>query len=211
MDFEDSRREEVIQYVTRKYGQDKVAQIITFGTMEARAAVRDVGRVMGLSYGDCDAVAKMVQQGASIAETLAASSALREWRDRDPQIRRLLEVAERLEGVTRHASTHAAGVIIGREPLVNYAPVQKEASGNKPLIQYHMSAAEGIGLLKADFLGLANLSILENHHARAVRFTTRAKLCEREGDCPRNVMGTVPARCRRARQIGATAPLCAGR
>ncbi|MDP9383031.1 MAG: DNA polymerase III subunit alpha [Chloroflexota bacterium] len=160
MDFEDSRREEVIQYVTRKYGQDKVAQIITFGTMEARAAVRDVGRVLGLSYGDCDAVAKMIQQGSSLADTLDSSSALREWRDRDPQIRRLLDYAARLEGVTRHASTHAAGVIISREPLMNYAPVQKEASGNKPLIQYNMTAAESIGLLKMDFLGLANLSIL---------------------------------------------------
>jgi len=160
MDFEDTRREEVIQYVTRKYGHDKVAQIITFGTMEARAAVRDVGRVLGISYGDCDAVAKMVQQGASLAETLAGSSALREWRGRDPQIRKLLDTAARLEGVTRHASTHAAGVIISRDPLVNYAPVQKEASGNKPLIQYNMTAAEGIGLLKMDFLGLANLSIL---------------------------------------------------
>ncbi len=160
MDFEDSRREEVIQYVTDRYGHDKVAQIITFGTMEARAAVRDVGRVLGLSYSDCDSVAKMIQQGASLEETLESSSALREWRDRDPQIRRLLDVAARLEGVTRHASTHAAGVIISREPLVNYAPLQKEASGNKPLIQFNGPTAESIGLLKMDFLGLANLSIL---------------------------------------------------
>lgn len=160
MDFEDSRREEVIQYVTNTYGHDKVAQIITFGTMEARAAVRDVGRVLGLSYGDCDSVAKMIQQGSSLADTLESSSALREWRDRDPQIRRLLDVASRLEGVTRHASTHAAGVIISREPLVNYAPIQKEASGNKPLIQFNGPTAESIGLLKMDFLGLANLSIL---------------------------------------------------
>lgn len=160
MDFEDSRREEVIQYVTNTYGHDKVAQIITFGTMEARAAVRDVGRVLGLSYGDCDSVAKMIQQGSSLADTLESSSALREWRDRDPQIRRLLDVASRLEGVTRHASTHAAGVIISRDPLVNYAPIQKEASGNKPLIQFNGPTAESIGLLKMDFLGLANLSIL---------------------------------------------------
>jgi DNA polymerase-3 subunit alpha len=160
MDFEDSRREEVIAYVTQKYGQDKVAQIITFGTMEARAAVRDVGRVLGLSYGECDSVAKMVQPGATIKETVESSTALSDWREREPQIARLLDVASRLEGVTRHASTHAAGVIIGREPLVNYAPLQRDPSGQKPLIQYNMGVAESIGLLKMDFLGLANLSIL---------------------------------------------------
>lgn len=160
MDFEDSRREEVIQYVTRKYGDDRVAQIITFGTMEARAAVRDVGRVLGISYSDCDSVAKMIQPGSTLAQSIEASSALREWRDRDPQIRRLLEVAARLEGVTRHASTHAAGVIISRDPIVNYAPMQREASGNKPLVQYDMRVSEAVGLLKMDFLGLANLSIL---------------------------------------------------
>lgn len=160
MDFEDSRREEVIQYVSQKYGQEKVAQIITFGTMEARAAVRDVGRVLGISYGDCDSVAKKIQQGWGIREALERSSDLKQWYESDPGIRRLLDVAERLEGVTRHASTHAAGVIISREPIVNYAPVQKDSSGSKPIIQYDMRMAEAVGLLKMDFLGLANLSIL---------------------------------------------------
>ncbi|MDQ3855411.1 MAG: DNA polymerase III subunit alpha, partial [Chloroflexota bacterium] len=171
MDFEDSRREEVIEYVTRKYGEDRVAQIITFGTMEARAAVRDVGRVLGISYSDCDAVAKMIQQGSSIAESLESASALREWHDRDPEIRRLLDVASKLEGVTRHASTHAAGVIISREPIMNYTPVQKEASGNKPLVQYDMRMCEEIGLLKMDFLGLANLSVL-GRAVKTIRQTT---------------------------------------
>jgi DNA polymerase-3 subunit alpha len=163
IDFEDSRREEVIQYVTRKYGQDKVAQIITFGTMESRAAVRDVARVLEVSYGDADALAKLIPATippTPIKTALDTVPPLKSWYDRDPEIRRLLDVASRLEGVTRHASTHAAGVIIARDPIVNYAPVQKEANGNKPIIQYDMNAAEGIGLLKADFLGLANLSIL---------------------------------------------------
>ncbi len=178
MDFEDSRREEVIQYVAEKYGQDKVAQIITFGTMEARAAVRDVGRVLGISYGDCDSVAKMIQPGWSIATALESSAALREWYEKDPAIHKMLDVAARLEGVTRHASTHAAGVIISREPITNYAPVQNDASGSKPLIQYDMRMAEAIGLLKMDFLGLANLSIL----GRAVKIIKRTRGIELDLD-----------------------------
>ncbi len=171
MDFEDSRREEVIQYVTRKYGEDKVAQIITFGTMEARAAVRDVGRVLGVSYGDCDSVAKMIQPNTDLQTALDSVSSLKDLYNRDSQIRRLLDVARRLEGVTRHASTHAAGVIIAREPVQNYAPVQREATGNKLLIQYDGRYSESVGLLKMDFLGLANLSVL-GRAVKTIRQTT---------------------------------------
>lgn len=160
MDFEDSRREEVIQYVTEKYGEDRVAQIITFGTMEARAAVRDVGRVLGVSYGECDTLAKLIQPNTSIAESLESSMALKQMYESSPQTKRVLDVAARLEGVTRHASTHAAGVIIARDPLTQHAPLQRESSGTKLLIQYGMRQAEAVGLMKMDFLGLANLSIL---------------------------------------------------
>jgi DNA polymerase-3 subunit alpha len=161
MDFEDSRREEVIEYVTRKYGEDRVAQIITFGTMEAKMAVRDVGRVMGLTYGEVDRVAKLIPFGTSLARAIESVPELRALQEGDAQVARLLDTARRLEGVTRNAGTHAAGVIITEQPLTEYAPVQKDtAGGEKLLIQYDMRNAETIGLMKMDFLGLANLSVL---------------------------------------------------
>lgn len=163
MDFEDGRREEVIRYVSEKYGEDRVAQIITFGTMESRAAVRDVARVLEVPFGDADTLAKLIPdkpQPWSIEEALEGVPALKARYDGDGVARRVLDTARRLEGVTRHASTHAAGVIIGCDPLVQHAPMQKDAKGGKPLIQYEMGAAEGVGLLKMDFLGLANLSVL---------------------------------------------------
>jgi DNA polymerase-3 subunit alpha len=161
MDFEDRRREEVIEYVTRKYGEDKVAQIITFGTMEAKAAVRDVGRVLGLSYGEVDRVAKLIPNLASLDTALETVAELRKLRESDGRVATLLDTARRLEGVTRNAGTHAAGVIITEQPLTTYAPVQKDTGGGeKLLIQYDMRNAETIGLMKMDFLGLANLSVL---------------------------------------------------
>jgi DNA polymerase III subunit alpha len=161
MDFEDSRREEVIEYVTRKYGEDRVAQIITFGTMEAKMAVRDVGRVMGLSYGEVDRVAKLIPNFTGLDKALESVPELRKLQDSDPQVAKLLDTARRLEGVTRNAGTHAAGVIITEQPLTEYAPVQKDtAGGDKLLIQFDMRNAETIGLMKMDFLGLANLSVL---------------------------------------------------
>ena len=161
MDFEDSRREEVIEYVTRKYGEDKVAQIITFGTMEAKAAIRDVGRVMGLSYGDVDKISKLIPLGTSLDRALETVPELRKMEEHDPAISRLISTARRLEGVTRNAGTHAAGVIITEQPVMTYAPVQKDTGGgDKLLIQYDMRNAETIGLMKMDFLGLANLSVL---------------------------------------------------
>jgi DNA polymerase III subunit alpha len=164
MDFEDSRREEVIEYVTRKYGEDKVAQIITFGAMEAKAAIRDVGRVMGLSYGEVDRIAKLIPATVPptpIERALELVPDLRKLRDSDSQVAKLIDTARRLEGVTRNAGTHAAGVIITEQPLTTYAPVQKDiGGGNKNLIQFDMRNAETIGLMKMDFLGLANLSVL---------------------------------------------------
>jgi len=162
IDFEDERREEVINYVSHKYGQDHVAQIITFGTMLARAAIRDVGRVMGMGYGDVDRIAKAVpnQLGIRLSEALELSPQLREMHDGDPQIRRLVGFAQQLEGVARNASTHAAGVVISREPLTELMPLQKATNSDALMTQYEMHGIEALGLLKFDFLGLSNLTIL---------------------------------------------------
>ncbi len=162
VDFEDARREEVINYVTRKYGQDHVAQIITFGTMLARAAIRDVGRVLGLGYSEVDRIAKAVpeQLGITLNEALETSSALREIVEGDPQVARLIEIAKQLEGVARNASTHAAGVVISDEPLTELMPLQKATNSDALMTQYEMHGVEALGLLKFDFLGLSNLTIL---------------------------------------------------
>ncbi|OGO58896.1 MAG: DNA polymerase III subunit alpha [Chloroflexi bacterium RBG_16_72_14] len=162
VDFEDERRDEVINYVSRKYGTDHVAQIITFGTMLARAAIRDVGRVMGMGYGDVDRIAKAVpnQLGIRLEEALVQSPQLKEMHDGDPQIARLLGFARQLEGVARNASTHAAGVVISREPLTELMPLQKATNSDALMTQYEMHGIEALGLLKFDFLGLSNLTIL---------------------------------------------------
>ncbi len=162
VDFEDARRGEVIDYVSRKYGQDHVAQIITFGTMLARAAIRDVGRTMGLGYGEVDRIAKAVpnQLGIRLEEALEISPPLREMAESDPQIGRLIDIAKQLEGVARNASTHAAGVVISREPLTELMPLQKATNSDALMTQYEMHGVESLGLLKFDFLGLSNLTIL---------------------------------------------------
>jgi DNA polymerase-3 subunit alpha len=162
IDFQDDRRDEVIAYVARKYGQDHVAQIITFGTMLARAAIRDVGRVLGFGYGEVDRIAKMVpnQLGIRLDEALEMSPQLRGLYERDPQVRRLIDLARQLEGVARNASTHAAGVVISREPLTELMPLQKATTSDALMTQYEMHAVEALGLLKFDFLGLSNLTIL---------------------------------------------------
>jgi DNA polymerase-3 subunit alpha len=162
IDFEDERRDEVINYVSRKYGQDHVAQIITFGTMLARAAIRDVGRVMGMGYGDVDRIAKAVpnQLGIKLSEALELSPQLKEMHDGDPQISKLIGFAQQLEGVARNASTHAAGVVISREPLTELMPLQKATNSDALMTQVEMHGIEALGLLKFDFLGLSNLTIL---------------------------------------------------
>lgn len=174
LDFADDRRDEVIAYVTEKYGNDKVAQIITFGTMEARGAVRDVGRVLGFPYAQPDRIAKMIPPGAqgfpmTIDKAIQTSPELSFAYQNEPETKKLLDLARKLEGVARHASVHAAGIVISDKPLTSYTPLQKESKGEKIITQYDMycldlNAAEGkaVGLLKMDLLGLRNLTILEN-------------------------------------------------
>jgi DNA polymerase-3 subunit alpha len=162
VDFEDSRRDEVIAYVTHKYGSDHVAQIITFGTMLARAAIRDVGRVLGHTYGEVDRIAKAVpnQLGIKLDEALQIAPPLREQYESDPGVRKLIDLAKQVEGVARNASTHAAGVVISREPLTELMPLQRATNSDALMTQYEMHGVEALGLLKFDFLGLSNLTIL---------------------------------------------------
>jgi len=164
VDFQDDRRDEVIAYVSRKYGQDHVAQIITFGTMLARAAIRDVGRVLGNTYAEVDRIAKAVpnQLGIRLEDALATAPLLREQYDADPGVKRVIDFAKQLEGVARNASTHAAGVVISREPLTELMPLQRATNSDSLMTQYEMHAIEALGLLKFDFLGLSNLTILKN-------------------------------------------------
>ena len=164
VDFEDERRDEVINYVSRKYGSDHVAQIITFGTMLARAAIRDVGRVLGYSYGEVDRIAKAVpnQLGIKLDEALQISPDLKGQVDADPGVKRMIDFARQLEGVARNASTHAAGVVISREPLTELMPLQKATNSDALMTQYEMHGIEALGLLKFDFLGLSNLTILRH-------------------------------------------------
>ena len=162
IDFQDSRRDEVIQYVTAKYGDDRVAQIITFGTLGAKAAIRDVGRAMGLTYAEADRVAKAVpnELNISLARAVDTSPPLRELMAGDDRVDKLIGIAKQLEGVSRHASTHAAGIVISREPLTEIMPLQRATDGKTTMTQFEMHACEALGLLKFDFLGLINLTIL---------------------------------------------------
>jgi DNA polymerase III subunit alpha len=168
LDFADTRREEVIDYVTKKYGKEKVAQIITFGTMEARGSVRDTGRALGMPYAGPDRIAKMIPPGwqghaMTIETALTQSSDLKRAYDTESETKRLLDLAKKLEGVARHASVHAAGVVIADKPLTEYTPLQRETNGEKIVTQYDMYTVgeDGVGLLKMDFLGLRNLTIIE--------------------------------------------------
>ena len=163
-DFCVERRDEVIRYVEEKYGKERVAQIVTFGTMLARAAVRDAGRALGVPLPDVDRVAKLIPSGPgglSIAQSLEQIPELRVLYDNSPQIRQLLDTARSIEGLARHASTHAAGVVIGKESLTEYAPLIKLGE-NDVNTQYSMGWVEKIGLLKMDFLGLRNLTVMQN-------------------------------------------------
>ncbi|EKD76636.1 MAG: hypothetical protein ACD_43C00034G0001 [uncultured bacterium] len=162
LDFADSRRDEVIRYVESRYGKDHVAQIITFGTMAARAALRDVGRVMGLSYGFCDTIAKMIPLMSSLNEALANVAELQQLYQEDTDAARLIDMAKKLEGCVRHTSTHACGVVITKEPLDHYTPTQYASSDDRNIVtQYSLHPIERLGLLKMDFLGLKNLTIIE--------------------------------------------------
>ena len=168
VDFCVQRRGEVIDYVIRKYGADHVAQIVTFGTMAARAAIRDVGRVMNMTYAEVDAVAKAIPGGinTTLDEALQQSQTLRAMYDGDDRLHQLIDTARAIEGMPRHASTHAAGVVITEQPVYAYVPL---ASNDGALVcQFQMTTLEELGLLKMDFLGLRNLTVLEDA-ARQVR------------------------------------------
>jgi len=169
IDFTDVRRDEVLSYVRETYGNDRVAQIITFGSMAARAAIRDTGRATGVPYAVCDELSKMIPfnptQGMKegwIDECLNVVPEFKEKYEKDPQARKLIDAAKKLEGVARHASVHACGVVIAPEPLTNYMSLQKAPQGEDAIItQFEMHAVEDIGILKMDFLGLKNLTIIE--------------------------------------------------
>ncbi|MEK7507532.1 MAG: DNA polymerase III subunit alpha [Patescibacteria group bacterium] len=169
MDFADTRRDEVLAYLKEKYGADHVAQIITFGTMAARAAIRDAGRAMGFGYGFCDQIAKLIPfnptQGMKegwLKECLEKVIELKSLYDSNADAKRLIDVAMHLEGVVRHASVHACGTVISKEPLTNYLPLQLAPQDKMNVItQFEMHSVEDLGLLKMDLLGLKNLTIIE--------------------------------------------------
>ncbi|PWT84753.1 MAG: DNA polymerase III subunit alpha, partial [Blastocatellia bacterium] len=163
IDFCERRRGEVIEYVTRKYGRENVAQIITFGTMKAKAVVRDVGRVLEMPYADVDKVAKLIPAALDMTldKALEESEPLRQMEQSDAKVKELLAVARRLEGMTRHASVHAAGVVIAPKPITEYAPLYKGAH-DEIVTQWSMKEIERIGLLKMDFLGLSTLTLIDD-------------------------------------------------
>ena len=166
MDFQDDRRDEVLRYVIDRYGSDRVAQIITFGTMGPKAALRDVGRGLGMSYSDVDRVARMVpNRSRTLSDALTANPELKQTYESDPAMQNLVDNAQALEGIVHHVSTHAAGVLIADEPLTETVPLQRPARGdeNSPVMmtQFSMDPVAKLGLLKMDFLGLTNLTILD--------------------------------------------------
>ena len=166
MDFQDDRRDEVLAYVTGRYGRDRVAQIITFGTLGAKASLRDVGRGLGMSYPDVDQVARLVPfKARTLDDALSSSSELKEIYQSDESIHKLVDTARALEGTVHHVSTHAAGVVISSEPLTEYVPLQRPVKGDNggqiAMTQYAMEPVAMLGLLKMDFLGLTSLTILD--------------------------------------------------
>jgi DNA polymerase-3 subunit alpha len=163
IDFCERRRGEVIKYVTQKYGSENVAQIITFGTMKARAVVRDVARVMDMPYADADRVAKAIPPALdmTLEKALQESPALKEMQQKDERVKELLNVAQRLEGMTRHASVHAAGVVIAPRPLTEFVPLYKSQK-DEIVTQWAMKEVERVGLLKMDFLGLSTLTLIDD-------------------------------------------------
>ena len=170
IDFCQDRRDEVIRYVQEKYGHDKVAQIITFGSLQARAALRDVGRVLEMPYGQVDRIAKLIPNNpakpTTIAQAVASEEDLRKQRSEDEQVADLIDVSMKLEGLYRHASTHAAGLVIGDRPLAELVPLYRDPRSDMPVTQFNMKWVEKAGLVKFDFLGLKTLTVLQ----RAVEF-----------------------------------------
>ena len=171
VDFCYVRRPEVIEYVTRKYGKDRVAQIVTFGTMAARGAIRDVGRALNIPYNDVDAVAKQVpnELHMTIEKALSVNAELKKMYDGTPQVRELIDTARKLEGMPRNASTHAAGVVITKDPVDTYVPLSR--NGDQMVTQFTMVTIEELGLLKMDFLGLRNLTVIADAEKMIRRHT----------------------------------------
>lgn len=173
IDFCQDRREEVIRYVQQKYGRDQVGQIITFGTLQARAVLRDVGRVLQMPYGQVDRLCKMVPQNPAnpvkLADAIAAEPRFAEEAEKEPAVQTLLEMAQKLEGLYRHASTHAAGIVIGDRPLSELVPMYRDPRSDMPVTQFNMKKVEDAGLVKFDFLGLKTLTTLD----RAVKLIRR--------------------------------------
>jgi len=164
-DIADSGRDSLIQYVSEKYGKDHVAQICTFGTMAARMAVRDVGRVLGMSYAEVDTIAKLIPPiKTNLTKALSTITELKNLYDSDSKVKQCIDIAKKLEGCVRHASVHAAGVVIAPEKVTHFTPLMVDAKGGRLVTQYEMHAVgeDGVGLIKMDFLGLANLSIIQN-------------------------------------------------
>ena len=163
LDFADNRRDEVLKYVSQKYGEDHVAQIITFGTMAARAAIRDTGRALGIPYSFCDKIAKAIPMFTKLPDALANVKELKDLYNNDSEAKNLIDNALKLEGVARHSSTHACGVVISKNALNHYTPCQFPPQKDSGIVtQYEMHNIEDLGLLKMDFLGLKNLTIIEN-------------------------------------------------
>src|SRR5690606_18425029 len=175
IDFCQDRREEVIRYVQHKYGRDQVGQIITFGTLQARAVLRDVGRVLQMPYGQVDRLCKMVPQNPAnpvqLADAIANEPRFAEEAEKEPAVQTLLDMAQKLEGLYRHASTHAAGIVIGDRPLSELVPMYRDPRSDMPVTQFNMKKVEDAGLVKFDFLGLKTLTVLE----------TAVKLIRRRG------------------------------
>lgn len=164
VDFCQDQREKVIEYVVDKYGRDRVSQIITFGTMKAKMAVRDVGRALNMAYGDVDRIAKLIPDDLkmTLPKALQQEPQLKEMLDNDPQVKKLLEIAICLEGLARHAGTHAAGVVVAPKQLEEFLPVYKDQKTGSINTQYSMKYVEMVGLVKFDFLGLKNLTVIQN-------------------------------------------------
>lgn len=172
VDFCQDRRQEVINYVTQKYGEERVGQIITFGKLQAKAVLRDVSRVFSLPYSEADALAKLIpdELGIELKEAIEKEPKLKELEEKDPKIRRILSISKKLEGLLRHASIHAAGVIITNDPLVSYCPLFRGREGEQ-VVQFDKDFSEKIGLVKFDFLGLKTLTVIDH----ASKFIKRDK------------------------------------
>ncbi len=165
IDFCQDRREEVIRYVQQKYGREQVAQIITFGSLQARAALRDVGRVLEMPYGQVDKICKLVPNNPAnptpLSKAIEEEPKLQEEAEREPVVARLLDIAQKIEGLYRHASTHAAGIVIGDRPLSKLVPMYRDPRSDMPVTQFNMKWVEQAGLVKFDFLGLKTLTVLK--------------------------------------------------